>query len=115
MKIPKDYKRYIRLMMIQVFGIILIEILSIVLSVFLYSLLPFVIGIVICVGLAILLAEYYFTGSFFKCTECESTFKAKRKEFMTNVHRKGGRVFTCPTCSKKARCKEGFVYVTEFR
>lgn len=115
MKIPKNYKRYITLMMLQVLAIISIEISSIILSVYMYNFIPFCIGLVVCISLAIFLAEYYYTGSFFKCTECERSFKAKRKEFMTSIHIKKGRVFTCPDCAKKVRCKEGFLYGTTFR
>lgn len=115
MRIPHSRKSYIFLMMFQALMIVVIEIASIVISWNYWSIVPFVCGIVCCLGLAFVLAQYYYTGAIFKCPECEKIFKPKRKDFMKNVNVKHGRMFNCPSCMKKVKCKEGFIYGNNFK
>ncbi len=115
MKIPHNHKRYIVVMLLQIFLIVILEVSSICLAWFYKSPMIFIGGLVICLLLAILLAKYYYAGAFFKCSVCETTFKPSQIEFMRNVNVKRGRVLTCPKCSKKVQCKEGFVYGGGFR
>lgn len=114
MRVPKKYKRYILVMMLQAFLIVLVEVVAILVSVKMMSVYPFIAGLVLCIILAFVLAEYYYSGACFKCKDCGRTFKPKKREFMRSVHIKKGRVFTCPSCSKKVRCKEGYIYGTKF-
>lgn len=115
MKVPRNHKRYILLMMLQALLIVVIEILAIYIAWIYSNWIFFICGIVVCLLLALLLAKYYYSGAFFKCSICETTFKPSQKEFMKNVNIKRGRVFTCPTCAKKVKCKEGFIYGATFR
>lgn len=102
-------------MMFQVLFIVAIEIVSIIISWKYWSVVPFICGIVCCIGLAFVLAKYYYTGAIFKCPECEKKFKPKQREFMKNVNVKRGRMFNCPVCMKKVKCQEGFIYGNNFR
>lgn len=115
LQIPRNHKKYITVMMIQVMLIIVIEILAIYLSWMHKDPLLFIAGMIICFVLAFILSKYYYTGAFFKCSICDKTFKPSQKEFMISVHVKRNRVFTCPNCAKKVKCKEGFIYSGNFR
>ena len=106
MKVPQKRKTYAAVMIAMILGIWAILIAGIVLGFVFWTFVLFIVGLVISLAMAVVLSEYYYSGSKFICPDCLSLVTPTRGEFMRSIHVKHGRRFSCPDCGKKVTCIE---------
>lgn len=108
MKVPKTRKKFVTVMMCMAAFIIFWEIAWIVASVLYASVIPAIAGTITAILFAIVLAEFYYSGSEYVCPDCNIGFVPKRSDFMKSIHVKRGRKFSCPSCGKEVIAIESF-------
>lgn len=105
----KNKTKYILSAILFIISLILF-VTSVVLASYNFKMLWLVIvSLMLFITFFILTCVFYFKNTEFICPHCKTQFKPKTFDAVMAIHTPTKRLLTCPSCNKKAWCKDKFI------
>jgi len=67
---------------------------------------PFIVGMLVAIAIAVWISRYYYKNTNYICPNCNSEFKPKFWAAFFGAHNPRARKLVCPVCGKKDYCVE---------